>query len=37
MKEKYLEAKVDVILLESTDVIATSAIGNGGLDEDGWV
>lgn len=35
-KEKYCEAEIDVILVNSADVITTSEIGDNGFDEEGW-
>lgn len=37
-KEKYTEAEINVVLLQSSDVISTSSLGGEepGLDEDGW-
>jgi hypothetical protein len=36
-KEKYSIAEINVVMLTSTDVISTSALGSEGFDENGWV
>ena len=35
-KKEYREAKIDIVLLQSADVITTSSMGDGVLDKDGW-
>ena len=35
-EKKYQEAQIEVILIESNDVISTSAIGGGDFGKDDW-
>ena len=38
MKEKkeYRGAEIDIVLLQSADVISTSSVGDEVMDKDGW-
>lgn len=36
VKKDYLEAEIDIVLIQSADIITTSTIGDGELDKDGW-
>ena len=35
-KQEYREAELDIVLLQSADVITTSSMGDGVIDKDGW-
>ena len=35
-KEKYCEAEINVVLVDSADVITTSVIGDAGFDDEAW-
>ena len=35
-KQEYSKAEIDIVLLQSADIITTSSMGDGVLDKDGW-
>ena len=35
-KQEYREAEIDIVLLQSADIITSSSIGDGEFDKDGW-